>query len=87
MATIVNNPSGGNDNGAGGWIVAIVVIIILILLALFLFPNLFNDAADEVDITPPVTAPTGETGEGGIPPIINNTFNSTTTIDSATTTE
>ncbi|HEY0010473.1 MAG TPA: hypothetical protein VGB97_00995 [Candidatus Paceibacterota bacterium] len=96
MATIVNGPDGTNNgNGAGGWIVAIVVIIILLLLALMLFPQLFNgsdNADNEVNVTVPAAntgagmggTGTNSSGTGASiePSVINNTFNSTTTVTS-----
>jgi len=85
MATIVNGPDG--DRGAGGWIIAIVVIIILILLALFLFPSLFgdDDTTNNVEVGVPATTGTNPGANGSAPSVINNTFNSTTTIDATTT--
>lgn len=85
MATIVNNPGNGDKGGAGGWVVAIVLIVILLLLALFVFPDAFDGDDDVVPVeTNGVNDGTGTEP----PPVINNTtFNSTTTINTGTTTD
>ena len=83
MATYVNTPGDGN-NGAGGWIIAIVVIIVLVLLALFLFPNLFAGRNDnDLDVTVPATSQPAQ-NPNSAPSVINNTFNSTTTVSTTT---
>lgn len=45
MATIVNNPGGGSDNGSGGWIIAGVIVIAVVLVAIFVWPGFGNGGA------------------------------------------
>jgi hypothetical protein len=83
MATIINNPGDGNDNGAAGWVIAVVLIVVVVLLLLFLWPRL-NGTTNTTVINPPQTTDTTGTGDGtanGTSPILNTntTVNSTTT--------
>ncbi len=76
MATIVNNPGGGNDSGsAAGWLVALVVLILVVLAAIFLLPRLAT----------PTPAPTQGTEDTVVvPPATTNTYNTTINVATGT---
>lgn len=65
MATIVNNPGGGSDNGSGGWIIAGVLVIAVVLIAIFVWPGFGNGgAAPAAPTEVNVEIPTPDIGGG-----------------------
>ena len=85
MADIVNNPGNGTNNSTG-WIIAVVLILFLLLIAFFVFGDNDDDARDTVQDRPAQVEERTNTDPTPAP-TINNTFNSTTTINTATTTD
>jgi hypothetical protein len=89
MATIINNPGGGNgtDNSAA-WIIGIIVLVIIILLAIFFWPRISgqNPASTNTNVTVPAGS-TGGTNPGNVynTTINASTSNSTSTINGTTT--
>lgn len=85
MSTIVNNPGDGRNDNGSGWIIAIVVIVVLLLLAFLMFgADDVDDARDAVQNIPQQVEDRAENVD--VPTTVNNTFNSTTTINNSTTT-